>query len=328
MGVKLKDIIYSSKIKIEDLNGRILAIDAPNTIYQFLSSIRQKDGTPLMDKKGRITSHLSGILYRTAAIIEKGIKVVYVFDGKSPEFKRETVTKRKSIRIEAEKKWKEALREGEVEEARKYAIRSARLSLDIISSSKELLDLMGVPFVNAPEEGEAQASYLVQKGDAWAVASQDYDCLLFGAPRIVRNLAITLKAHELELLELDVILKRLEITREQLVDMALLVGTDFNRGIKGIGPKKAFKLIKEKGNIHSVLEDLGEELDEDPDTLRKIFLKPQVTDDYKLSWRKPDKDGIIEFLCHEHGFSKERVETAIKKMQVETSIQKSLTDWF
>jgi len=328
MGVKLKDIIHTSSIKIEDLNGRVLAIDAPNTIYQFLSSIRQKDGTPLMDEKGRITSHLSGILYRTSNIIEKGIKVVYVFDGKSPRLKRETIAKRRSIRIEAEKKWKEALMEGEIEEARKHAIRSSRLSPEIISSSKELLDLMGVPFVEAPAEGEAQASYIVQKGDAWAVASQDYDCLLFGAPRIVRNLAVTGRARELELLELNMILKKLEITREQLVDMALLIGTDFNKGIKGIGPKSALKLIKEKGDIHSILKDLGEELDEDPDKLRKIFLKPHVTDDYKISWRKPDKDGIIGFLCHEHGFSEERVETAIKKMQVETSIQKSLTDWF
>ncbi|HIH62256.1 MAG TPA: flap endonuclease-1 [Methanobacteriales archaeon] len=328
MGVKLKDIIYASKIKIGDLKGRIIAIDAPNTIYQFLSSIRQKDGTPLMDRKGRITSHLSGILYRTSAIIEKGIKVVYVFDGKSPHLKMETITKRRSVRVEAEKRWKKALREGKIEEARKYAVRSARISPDIISTSKKLLDLMGVPFVEAPAEGEAQASYIVQNGDAWAVASQDYDCLLFGAPRVVRNLAITGRAQELELLELERILKRLEITREQLVDMALLIGTDFNKGIKGIGPKSALKFIKEKGNIYNVLEELGEELDGDPEILREIFLNPDVTDDYKLSWRSPNREGIIDFLCHEHGFSEERVQNAIKKMQVEKSIQKSLTDWF
>lgn len=328
MGVKLKDIIYASKIRIGDLKGRIIAIDAPNAIYQFLSSIRQKDGTPLMDRKGRITSHLSGILYRTSAIIEKGIKVVYVFDGKSPHLKMETITKRRSVRVEAEKRWKEALREGEIEEARKYAVRSARISPDIISTSKKLLDLMGVPFVEAPAEGEAQASYIVQNGDAWAVASQDYDCLLFGAPRVVRNLAITGRAQELELLELERILKRLGITREQLVDMALLIGTDFNKGIKGIGPKSALKLIKEKGNIYNVLEELGEELDGDPEILREIFLNPDVTDDYKLSWRSPNREGIIDFLCHEHGFSEERVQNAIKKMQVEKSIQKSLTDWF
>jgi len=328
MGVKLKDIIYASKIKIGDLKGRIIAIDAPNTIYQFLSSIRQKDGTPLMDRKGRITSHLSGILYRTSAIIEKGIKVVYVFDGKSPHLKMETITKRRSVRVEAERRWKKALREGKIEEARKYAVRSARISPDIISTSKKLLDLMGVPFVEAPAEGEAQASYIVQNGDAWAVASQDYDCLLFGAPRVVRNLAITGRAHELKLLELERILKRLEITRERLVDMALLIGTDFNKGIKGIGPKSALKLIKEKGNIYNALEELGEELDGDPEILREIFLNPDVTDDYKLSWRSPNRKGIIDFLCHEHGFSEERVQNAIKKMQVEKSIQKNLTDWF
>ncbi len=328
MGVNLRDIIYSSKIEINDLNGRILAVDASNTLYQFLSSIRQRDGTPLMDKKGRITSHLSGIFYRTSAIIEKGIKLVYVFDGRAPSLKRETIAKRRFIRAESKKKWKEALQKGEIEEARKYAVRSATISSEIISTSKELLDLMGVPFIEAPVEGEAQASYIVQRGDAWAVSSQDYDCLLFGAPRIVRNLAVSGRAQELELLELDLILKKLDITQEQLVDIALLIGTDFNDGIKGIGPKRALKLLKSHGDIFSALEYLGESLEEDPHELREIFLNPEVREDYEISWKKPDKEGIIRFLCHEYGFSQERVKTGIRKMQVTRSIQRSLTDWF
>ena len=179
MGVKFKDIVSPEEINLKDLEGRTVAIDAYNTIYQFLSGIRQRDGSPLMDHNGNVTSHLSGILYRTSAIVEKGIKPIYVFDGVASEYKSNTIEQRRAIKEEAIEKYKEAKASGNEEEMRKYAIRTSRMSPYIIESSKELLDYMGVPYVQAKGEGEAQGAYMVNQGDAWAVASQDYDCLLF-----------------------------------------------------------------------------------------------------------------------------------------------------
>jgi flap endonuclease-1 len=203
MGVKLKDIIEPEQINFKDLEGRSVSIDAFNTLYQFLSTIRQRDGRPLTDENGNVTSHLSGILYRNSSMVEKGIKPIYVFDGKAPELKSETQAKRREVREESEKIYKEALAQGDTEKARKYAMRSSKLSPYIIESSKKLLTLMGIPYVEAKGEGEAQAAYLVQNGDAYAVASQDYDCLLFGAPRIVRNLTLSGGLSNLEYLELE-----------------------------------------------------------------------------------------------------------------------------
>ncbi|MGC9517017.1 MAG: flap endonuclease-1 [Methanomicrobiales archaeon] len=328
MGVKLKDIVEAEEIKFEDLKDKVVAIDAANSLYQFLSSIRQRDGTPLKDQQGRVTSHLSGLLYRTSALVDKGIKPVYVFDGKSPSLKEKTQTKRSEIRIESEKEWKKALKQGDIEKAHKYAIRSSRMSSEIIESSKKLLDLMGIPIIQASGEGEAQAAYIVQNGDAWCVASQDYDCILFGASRMVRNLAISSTRTELEIFKLDKVLNNLDLTREQLVDIAILVGTDFNQGIKGVGAKTALKLIREYKDLDSILKNLDEEIEVDITVLRNIFLKPDLLTDYEIKWKKPDKEGVIDFLSREHSFSEERVFNALEKIKGLDSTQKSLEDWF
>jgi flap endonuclease-1 len=327
MGVKFKDIVESEKIDFKDLKGRVIVIDAYNTIYQFLSGIRQQNGQPLTDTNGNITSHLSGLLYRNSTMIEKGIKPIYVFDGKSHEYKEKTIEKRREIRKESEKKWKAALEEGDDEIARKFAIRSSRMSPYIIESSKKLLGLMGIPYIQAKGEGEAQATYMVQKGDAWAVASQDYDCLLFGANRIVRNLTLSSKLGELELLNLKKILNKLEISRENLIDIALLVGTDFNDGKKGIGAKTGLKLVKEN-KLDAAMKELEEESSENLETLRNLFLNPAVNTDYEIKWKNCDSDGMVEFLSDEHGFSKERVLNSSKKINKLNTSQQSLENWF
>jgi flap endonuclease-1 len=328
MGVKFKDIVFPEEIKFDDLDGKVVAIDAANVIYQFLSSIRQYDGTPLKDQNGRITSHFSGILYRTSSLIEKGIKPVYVFDGKSSALKKGTQEKRKEIKEESERKWKEALEEGRVEDARKFAVRSSRMSPEIVEGSKKLIKLMGIPYIQARGEGEAQASYMVARGDAWCVASQDYDCMLFGAPRMVKNLTISGSQNSPEIIELEKMLINLDITREQLVDMALMVGTDFNQGIKGIGAKKGLKLIKKHGDIFHVLESLDIELDVDAKILRDMFLNHEVDSDYELKWEKADQKGIVDFLCGEHDFSEDRVLSAVDKLKKLESTQSSLEQWF
>ena len=328
MGVKFRDIVSPESIKFEQLENKIVALDAANIIYQFLSSIRQADGTPLKDQNGNITSHFSGILYRTSSLIDKGIKPIYIFDGTSDILKKGTQDKRREVKEESQKQWDKALEEGRIEDARKFATRSSRMSSEIVEGSKKLLELMGVPYIQAKGEGEAQASYMVEKGDAWAVGSQDYDCILFGAPRMVRNLTITGGKANLEIINLEKVLKDLEITREQMVDIAILVGTDFNIGVKGIGAKTGLKLIKEHDNIFNVLEKQNIQLEVEPEILRNIFLKHEVVSDYKLQWSSPGTEGVVAFLCGEHDFSEPRVLSALDKFKKIDNKQKSLTDWF
>ena len=327
MGVKLKDIVEPKSITFKDLEGRSVSIDAFNTLYQFLSTIRQRDGRPLSDENGNITSHLSGILYRNSSMVEKDIKPIYVFDGTSSELKSETQEQRRQIRNEAEQIYKEALAQGDTEKARKYAMRSSKLSSEIIESSKKLLTLMGIPYVEAKGEGEAQAAYLVSKGDAYAVASQDYDCLLFGAKRVVRNLAVSSNLGSLEYYELSDVLRQLNVSREELIDMGILIGTDFCDGLKGVGAKTALKLAH-KGQLKEKIAELQKESDHDLDEVRDLFLNHEVNTDYKIKWEKPKQDKIIEFLCYEHGFSEDRVIKATDKLKNLSSSQGSLDAWF
>ena len=328
MGVTaLREIIPDKckrTLELKALAHKEIALDAYNTLYQFLAAIRGEDGRPLMDSKGRVTSHLSGLFYRTINLLEQGIKVAYVFDGKPPHLKAEEIKKRLKIKEEAKKKYEEAIKRGDLEEARKYAQMSAKLTKDMVEEAKRLLDAMGVPWVQAPSEGEAQAAYMAAKGDVWASASQDYDSLLFGSPRLVRNLAITGKRKlpgknvyvevKPEEIELKCLLKELGITREQLVAVAVLIGTDFNPGIKGVGPKTALRYVKSYGSLERVLKALGVS---DPELFLeayRIFLNPEVTDNYKLEWRRPDPKKIIEILVYEHDFNEERVKRAIERL--------------
>lgn len=337
MGADIGELLEREEVEIEYFTGRKIAIDAFNTLYQFISIIRQPDGTPLKDSKGRITSHLSGILYRISNMVEAGIKPIFVFDGTPPEFKKKELESRRERREEMEEKWKIALERGE-KDAKKYAQAAARVDEYIVESSKKLLEYMGIPYVQAPSEGEAQAAYMAAKGDVDFTGSQDYDSLLFGSPRLARNLAITGKRKlpgknvyidvKPEIIDLQKCLQKLGITREQLVDIALLVGTDYNEGIKGVGVKKAYKYIKTYGDVFKALKALKAQ-QENIEEIREFFLHPPVTDDYNLKFGKPNEEKIIEFLCEEHDFSRDRVEKAIEKLKEGLGAsQMSLERWF
>ena len=327
MGVQLGDIVESRKLSIEELKGKAIAFDGNNILYQFLSIIRGRDGQPLKDRQGRITSHLSGLLYRNSNLMEEGVKIVYVFDGKPHEFKTKVLERRHEVRREAKKEYEKAIKEGDEEKARRFGQQSVVATTDIISDAKELLTLMGIPWIQAPGEGEAQTAFMASNGDVWGAASQDYDSLLYGAPRHIRNLRITGSRKlprknvyikiEPELLELEKVEKELSLTRGQLIDLGILVGTDYNPdGIKGIGPKTALKLIKEHGSIEAALPHIkNPEFPHPVDEIKELFLNPRVTDDFILEWNKPDVAGMVGFLCAEHNFSQKRVLTAIEKMQ-------------
>jgi flap endonuclease-1 len=333
MGTAIGDLLPRTKIGLEQIDT--VAIDAFNTIYQFLSIIRQRDGTPLMDNAGRITSHLSGLFYRTAHVLEAGVRPAYVFDGEPPELKKNTVTKRRQTREHAAQEWLQARAEGRAD-AFKYAQASARLDDQVLESSRDLIRYLGIPVVDAPSEGEAQAAYMASIGDVSFAASQDIDALLFGAPRLVRNLTITGRRKlpgknvyvsvSPELLSLEDILASLEITREQLIEVSILVGTDYNEGIKGIGPKKALKMVKTLG-IRQALENLGAETDFEQ--IKRFFLNPNITDTYKLKWTPVNEKEITEFLCDQHSFSRERVENTLQSIIAaqEDTDQRSLAQW-
>src|SRR5512137_2141498 len=322
MGVALRDIIaeYKTPVTWEALPG-IAAIDANNALYQFLTIIRQPDGTPLMDRRGRVTSHLSGILFRMSSFMEKGIKPVFVFDGKPTPLKQATINERRKVRDEAGEKWKEAVERGDEEEAYKAARSATRVDDTIVATSKELLSLMGIPVVQAPGEGEAQASFMVAKGDARYVVSQDYDTLLFGAPTLVRNLTVSgkrkIRGRQItvspERIVLAETLAGLQLTREQLIQIGILVGTDFNPGIEGVGAKTGLKIVQ-KGEFAQKIRDKQPGFD--PAPVMEMFLHPPVTDEYSLAAGHPDPEGIRKMLCDGYDFSPDRINKAMEGFTV------------
>lgn len=341
MGVQLGEICEKTKVELENLSGRTIAIDAFNSLYQFLSIIRQYDGTPLMDSAGRITSHLSGLIYRTGKLVEVGIKPIYVFDGIPPEIKQRTIEERKNAKKEAMKKFEKAREEKDFEAMKKYSQATSKLSTEMIEDSKNLIQAMGLPVIQAPQEGEAQAAFIASNGDCWASASQDFDSLLFKSPKLIRNMTITGRRKlpgknvymlvEPELFELEKILKNLGINYEQLVDIGIMIGTDFNTGIFGIGPKKALDAVKAGKTAEEMYKENEQVPEIDIDKLRKVFIEPNVSKDYSIEFKAPDEKKIYEILVEKHDFSKERIEKVVEKL-VEKSESKGnqerLDKWF
>ncbi len=339
MGVKISDLVITHRIDLEKLKGKSVAIDAFNAMYQFLSIIRQKDGTPLMTSSGEITSVHSGIFYRTAKLLTTGITPIYVFDGEPPPFKRATVEEREEVRREAMKKWKEALAAGRLEEARKYAQAALSLTPEMIEDAKKILEYMGVPIVQAPSEGEAQAAYMAKKGDVWAAGSQDYDSLLFGSPRLVRNLTFSerrklprekayVRIYPEEIL-LDETLGNLGISREQLIVIGILVGTDYNPGgIKGIGCKKALKLVETYKTLDEILSHVNWEFEIDPKDIYEFFLDPPTSDNYDLTLKPVDEEKLYDFMVNQHEFSPKRVEKTLEELRKMKPPSEGLEAWF
>ncbi|RMF06163.1 flap endonuclease-1 [Candidatus Woesearchaeota archaeon] len=341
MGTNLAPLLKPEPVKIDILKGRVVAVDAFNTLYQFLTTIRGPDGALLSDSKGRPTSHLVGLFSRTAKLVESGIKPVFVFDGEPPELKGQERQRRKDVKEDAAKKYEEAAQKEDIEEMRKFASRTAVLTKEMVEESKELLDAMGIPTVQAPSEGEAQVAAMVRQGRAFAGVSQDYDSLLHGNPRIIRNLSLTGRRKRVtgvgyvsvspEMILLSDTLNNLGIDLDGLIFLSILVGTDYNPGgIKGIGPKKALALVqKHKPNYENIFREV--EWPESMPSWKEIFdtiKNMPVTSEYDLSWKPVDRDKIIKMLCGEHDFSEERVLSTLQKIDSEERKQKSLGDFF
>ena len=342
MGVNLSDLTEPKSMEMEDLRGKKVAIDTYNIVYQFMSAIRQPDGYPLCDSKGRTTSHLTGLLHRTASLIEAGIEPVFVFDGKPHPLKQATLDGRKERREKAEQEWKDAVERGDMKTAHIKAQQTSRMTDEVKESAKELIRYMGLPIVDAPSDGEQEAAYICRRKDVWATASQDFDSLLFGTPVLLRNLTMTgrrkvpgkdiYREIKTEVIDSEEFLRNLGISREQLVDMCILMGTDFNTGIKGIGPKKALKLVRDNGDLESVLRKIGEDIP-DYQEIRGIFLDYEGSDDYSVEHGPLDRQAVVDMLTS-YDFSADRVNSALdriesaRKEEERKRKQKALDAWF
>ncbi len=345
MGLNIREIVKRKEIDFPDLKGKTVCVDAFNILYQFLSTIRQADGTPLMDEEGNITSHLSGILYRNVALISEGIKLVYVFDGIPPELKSKIHKKRGDVRDVAREKYQEAKQSEDIESMRKYGQQLTRLDDEMIKESKELLEALGVCVIQAPSEGEAQAAYLARREEIYGIVSQDYDSLIFGAPILIRNLTVSRKKRTYsgyvevrpEKIILSDLLDEWGIDRDQLICLAILVGTDYNpKGVFRIGQKKALELVKEYKDPEKIFEavkDKIEAMDEEDQfdwkVIFSLFRAPRV-DDLEIEFPKPDFDKVKEILVERHGFNEDRIDTQLERLEKvkKAKNQKSLDKWF
>ncbi|MDB2445764.1 flap endonuclease-1 [Nitrosopumilus sp.] len=340
MGLNLKELVVREKTTLEAFSNKVVAIDAYNAIYQFLASIRGPDGLQLTDGEGRITSHLSGLLYRNVNFLSLGIQPVYVFDGKPPSLKTAEIERRKQIKKDATVKYEKAISEGNMQDARKYAQQTTSMKDGMVKESKEFLTFFGIPYIEAPSEGEATAAHLTNTGQAYASASQDYDSILCGAKKLVRNFTSSGRRKIPnrntyidvlpEIIETQKTLDSIQMTREELIDAGILIGTDFNpNGFERIGPKTAMKLIKQ----HKRLEDIPqiqEQLGEiEYEKIRQIFLNPDVADVDEIIFKEVDYDGILNYLVKERSFSEDRIQSTLNRLKkaLEKKSQ-NLDQWF
>jgi flap endonuclease-1 len=340
MGSDLKPFIEPSPIMISELSDKVVAVDAYNTIYQFLATIRGPTGELLTNAQGDITSHLSGLFYRNINLLADNIKLIYIFDGKPNLLKSKEIERRRQIKHEASEKYHEAMIEGRFEDARKYSQATSILTEKMVEESKKILTLLGIPYVQAPSEGEAAAAYITNQGIAFTCASQDYDSLLFGANRLTRNLTISGKRKvpnrkmyidiEPEIIEHQRLLNQTKLTHEQLVDVAILIGTDFNPGgFVGIGPKTALKLVLEYGKLENIEKIKGLLPDIPYQEIRDIFLNPEVPKVNNIQFNEVNYTSILDFLCIEKSFSANRVTAALEKLKKSIAIRsQSLEKWF
>ncbi|MFX0197267.1 MAG: flap endonuclease-1 [Candidatus Hodarchaeota archaeon] len=323
MGTNLGSLVKPVR-KIVDLTafqGRMLSVDANNILYQFLSIIRERDGT-LFNWNGMITSHLIGLFYRTTRLItDFGMRLAFVFDGEPIELKRAELERRSKAKVKAEKAWKAALEVGDLQTAFSKAVVTSRLTSDLIADSKYLLSLLGIPVIDAPRDAEAQTAFMVRTNKRfWAANSQDYDSLLYGGPRQARYLSISGKYRNInlpsqpELIELQKLLSYYGITQNQLIDLGILLGTDFNEKVPGVGPKTGLRLVRDYGCLEVMPEKIRSKIPEHYEQIRDLYLHPEVTSNYLIEFGPLQEEELMAFLCQERGFSKDRVKSVIGRM--------------
>ncbi|GBN16963.1 Flap endonuclease 1 [Araneus ventricosus] len=307
--------------EIKNFFGRKIAVDASMSIYQFLIAVRQ-EASMLTNADGETTSHLVGLFYRTIRMIDNGIKPVYVFDGKPPQMKSSELEKRQERRAEAQKNLEKAEEEGVAEDVNKFSRRLVKVTKQHNDECKELLKLMGVPYVEAPCEAEAQCAALVKAGKVYATATEDMDGLTFGSTVLLRHMTFS-EARKMPIKEfhLNRVLDELGLNQDEFIDLCILLGCDYCESIKGIGPKKAFEYIKSEKCIENIIKKIEGSKYKAPEDwvykeARELFKNPEVADPetVELKWSDPDEEGLIKFLCGNKGFSEDRVKNGVKKL--------------
>ncbi|XP_064398487.1 flap endonuclease 1-like [Halichondria panicea] len=305
--------------EIKTYFGRKVAVDASMSLYQFLIAVRM-DGSQLTDSDGDTTSHLIGFFYRTIRMLENGIKPVYVFDGKPPEMKSGELLKRSEKRAEAEKGLVTATDKGDQEQIEKFQKRLVKVTPKHVEECKRLLTLMGVPFVAAPCEAEAQCASMVKAGLVYATATEDMDCLTFGSSVMLRHLtASEAKKMPVREIHLEKLLAELGVTQQEFIDLCILLGCDYCDSVKGVGPAKAITLIRDHKNIEEIIEK-GKKLNIPENWLyqeaRRLFKEPEVMDpkSIELKWSLPDEAGLVKFLAEEKGFAEDRIRKGAAKL--------------
>ncbi|KAI6660901.1 Flap endonuclease 1-like [Oopsacas minuta] len=308
--------------EIKNYFGRKIAIDASMSIYQFIIAIRT-DGDVLMNEHGEVTSHLQGLLYRTARMLENGLKPLYVFDGKPPLMKSGELAKRKERRQKAEAELTEASEVGDKELAERMAKRTVKVTSQHSDECKRLLTLMGVPHIVAPCEAEAQCAELAKSGKVFAVASEDMDSLTFGSSILLRNMMMSeAKKMPIREIHLNTVLETLNLSHNEFVDLCILMGCDYTDTIKGIGYKKALNYIQEHKKIEDIVRSLDPKKYTPPEDwsypeARELFLSPEVTPgiDVDFKWGDADEEGMVSFLVGEKSFNEDRVRNVYKRIE-------------
>ncbi|ODQ79074.1 hypothetical protein BABINDRAFT_162144 [Babjeviella inositovora NRRL Y-12698] len=312
--------------EIKSFFGRKVAIHASMCLYQFLIAVRQQDGQQLTNEDGQTTSHLMGMFYRTLRMVDNGIKPCYVFDGKPPLMKGGELEKRTAKREHASKQIEELKEAGTLEEVGKFERRLVRVTKEQNDEAKHLLSLMGIPYVEAPCEAEAQCAALAKAGKVFAAASEDMDTLCFETPYLLRNLTFS-EARKLPINEIkyETVAEELGMDRAMFVDLCILLGCDYCETIRGVGPVTALKLIKEHGSLEAIVEAIESNpkskyvVPEDwpYKQARELFLNPEVKDasEIELKWSEPNEEKLIEYMVQRNGFSEERIKAGIEKLK-------------
>ncbi|KAK4548989.1 Elongation of fatty acids protein 2 [Oleoguttula mirabilis] len=326
--------------EIKNQFGRKVAIDASMSLYSFLIAVRS-GGEQLMSDTGETTSHLMGLFYRTLRIVDNGIKPLYVFDGAPPKLKSGELAKRFQRKSEAQEAQEEAKETGTAEDVEKFSRRTVRVTREHNAEAQRLLKCMGIPYIIAPTEAEAQCAVLARAGKVYAAASEDMDTLTFNSPVLLRKLTFSEQRKEpIQEIHLDRVLEGLEMDLNQFIDLCILLGCDYVDPVKGVGPKVALTLIREHKTLEAVVESVQKSgkytFPEDwpYQDARLLFLEPDVrkADDPEcdFKWEAPDVDGLVKFLVEEKGFNEDRVKSGAARLQksVKSTQQSRLEGFF
>jgi len=301
--------------------GRKVAVDASMCLYQFLVAVRQ-EGNQLTSADGETTSHLMGFFYRTIRMVDNGLKPVYVFDGKPPTMKGGELAKRAERREQAQVALDKAEEAGNQEDIEKFSKRLVKVTRTHNEEAKKLLGLMGIPYVEAPCEAEAQCAALAKAGKVYGVATEDMDALTFGTPILLRHMTYS-EARKMPIKEfhLEKILAEMELSQQEFIDICILLGCDYCDSIRGIGPKRAIELLRTYKSIETILEKIDTKKYVPPENwpfeeARRLFKEPEVVDaaEVDLKWNEPDVEALVKFMCEEKGFNDERIRNGAKKL--------------